>query len=415
MYRIMLVDDEKVFRDGLRQNIDWKKYNISIVSEAQNGKEALAMLGVSKPNIVITDILMPEMDGLELAEHIYQMHPDVKVIMLTVMDGFTETRRSLRAQVVDYVLKFHYQEEILPAVLKACGMIERERLLLPNQSNKYSRTVAFLRECIVGNLFEEEIRSLLQKEHPELNGMHAMVLLAALPEQSAQIEATAYLDIQTELKELKLSNFYSYLIDLGNKLCMILLMQQFDKSGALQYGRTVLRRLRWKNKSYSDLSIGIGNIKEDLSALVAAYGEAQFALSMSLVNNADLLFYFQLQGDDASYQVLMQKAAEFIDNNYQNSTLGLKEISDQFHFSPPYFSSVFKRAFGMGFNEYLTKVRLNHAKRMLENTSLRTYEIAERVGYSSPQYMSILFKRYFSCTPGDCRRFYYENTHTESD
>ena len=60
----------------------------------------------------------------------------------------------------------------------------------------------------------------------------------------------------------------------------------------------------------------------------------------------------------------------------------------------------------MGFNEYLTKVRLNHAKRMLENTSLRTYEVAEKVGYSSPQYMSILFKRYFSCTPGDYRRLH---------
>ena len=166
MYRIMLVDDEKVFRDGLRQNIDWGKYNLSVVAEAQNGKEALDMLDISKPNIVITDILMPEMDGLELAEHIHQTHPDVKVIMLTVMDGFAETRRSLRAQVVDYVLKFHYQEEVLPAVLKACGMIERERWLLLNQSDKHSRTVAFLRECIVGNLSEEEVRSLLQKEHP---------------------------------------------------------------------------------------------------------------------------------------------------------------------------------------------------------------------------------------------------------
>lgn len=406
MYRIMLVDDEKVFRDGLRQNIDWGKYNLSVVAEAQNGKEALDMLDISEPNIVITDILMPEMDGLELAEHIHQTHPDVKVIMLTVMDGFAETRRSLRAQVVDYVLKFHYQEEVLPAVLKACGMIERERWLLLNQSNKHSRTVAFLRECIVGNLSEEEVRNLLQKEHPELDGMHATVLLATLPGQNVQMEATAYLDIQTELKELKLSDFYSYLIDLGSKLCMILLMRQFDKSGALQHGRTVLRRLRWKNRAYSELSIGIGSIKEGLSALAVAYGEAQVALSMGLVNNADMLFYFQLQGDDASYQVLMQKAAEFIDNNYQNSNLGLKEISDQFHLSPPYFSSVFKRAFGMGFNEYLTKVRLNHAKRMLENTSLRTYEIAERVGYSSPQYMSILFKRYFSCTPGDYRRLH---------
>lgn len=122
MYRVMIVDDEKVFRDGLQQNIDWLGNGLEVVAEAQNGREALSMLDSARPDVILTDILMPEMDGLELAEHIRLTHPQIKVIMLTVMDGFSEMQRSLRAQVTDYVLKFNYKEETLPAVCKACQM-----------------------------------------------------------------------------------------------------------------------------------------------------------------------------------------------------------------------------------------------------------------------------------------------------
>lgn len=406
MYRVMIVDDEKVFRDGLQQNIDWLGNGLEVVAEAQNGREALSMLDSARPDVILTDILMPEMDGLELAEHIRLTHPQIKVIMLTVMDGFSEMQRSLRAQVTDYVLKFNYKEETLPAVCKACQMLERERIILSETSNMHYAAVSFLRECILGNLSSSETAKLLRTDHEELMDMRCTVLLAALPDLTLREETALYLALQWEVKELRMPETKSYIVSLGSRSCLVLFQRRMEEGEMMRHGRTILRRMRRKNPAYRALRVGVGGMKDDPALLMEAYGEAELALSMTELTDTDLLFQFNLQGDRSSYQILMQRAAEYIDENYASSAFGLKDVSERFYLSPSYFSTVFKRAFGMGFNEYLTIVRLNHAKNLLESSALKTYEIAERVGYASPQYMSILFKRHFGCSPGEYRRLH---------
>lgn len=406
MYRIMIVDDEQVFRDGLRQNIDWAQNGLSVVAEAQNGREALSLIDSARPDVVLTDILMPEMDGLELAEQLRRTHPEIKVIMLTVMDGFAEMRRSLRAQVIDYVLKFNYREETLPAVLKACQMLERERLILSETSKLHYTDVNFLRECILGNLSGTEAMELVRAEHAQLAGLKATVILAALPETTPQEETGLYLQLQWELKNLEVPEMKSYIVDPGNRACLVLFQPACSDSDQVHLWRTVLRHLSAKTEAYASLRVGVGGMKDGPGELVESFGEAELALSMTALKGTNLIFQFNLLGDRSSYQILMQKAAEYIDSHYHNSELSLGEVSDQFYLSPSYFSTVFKRAFGMGFNEYLTMVRLNHAERLLTDSALRTYEIAERVGYASPQYMSILFKRHFGCSLSEYRKLH---------
>lgn len=403
MYRLMIVDDESVFRDGLQRNIDWAGSDIEVVAEAQNGLDALSKIERTCPDVVLTDIRMPEMDGLELAEQLRLRYPRVKVIMLTVMDDFQNVRRSLQAQAVDYVLKFNYRTETLPAVIKACRMIEREKIILAETAKLPYTDYGFLRECILGNIDAEDALYAVEHELPKLKGLRCAAVLTGLPGANLQDETTAVLLLQSELKQLGVIGLRSYVVNLGEKVCLTLFLPEIEKTELLNLFRTAMRRVRQRGEVYAGMRIGVGELKESAADLAESYAEAELAFNAANAMQADLIFHYNLRDDPASYQLLLQQAAEYIDRHYQEQDFGLRDVSARFFLSPSYFSTIFKKSFGIGFNDYLTNIRLNHAKSLLRDTSLKTYEIAEQVGYSSPQYMSILFRRYLHCSPMEYR------------
>lgn len=403
MCRILIVDDEQVFRDGLSNNVPWGDNNLEVVGEAQNGVEALRIMDDVHPDIVITDILMPQMSGLELAEAIRERYPHVKVIVLTVMDSFHYLRQSIRAQVTDYVLKFNYREELLPAVLKASRMIESERVILKETSVLHIKEVNFFRDCILGNISKASANELIRQEFPTLADMESCVILASADNESID-ETSLYLKIQFEIKNLHIDGMKSYIVDSGKRTALVLFHHHEEDGELMVQGRTIIRRVTRNNPDLANLRIGIGSNYKDCSELITSCSEAELCLTMTEQYGTNILFFFNLKGDNSYYQILMQKVMNYIDSNYQNPNLSLVELSNEFNLSTSYFSTTFKQVFGMGFNEYLTSIRLNHVKTLLETSPLLNYEISEKVGYSSPQYMSIMFKRRFGMTPGEYRK-----------
>lgn len=404
MYRLMIVDDEKVFRDGLQQNIDWAGSDIEVVAEAQNGLDALSKIEQTNPDIILTDIRMPVMDGLELADQVRLRYPHIKVIMLTVMDDFQNVRRSLQVQAIDYVLKFNYREETLPAVSKACRMIEREKIILAETAKLPYTDYGFLRECILGNIDDEEALFAVEHELPKLKGLRCAAVLVSLPGASLQDETTLVLLLQFELKHVSVTGLKSYIVNLGEKVCLTLFLPEIDKNELLNLMRTAIRRIKRRRESYAGMRIGVGELKKNVADLADSYAEAELAFNAANAMQTDLIFHYNLREDATSYQLLLQQADEYIDLHYQEHDFGLKDVAARFFLSSSYFSTIFKKSFGTGFNDYLTNIRLNHAKTLLKDTSLKTYEVAEMVGYSSPQYMSILFRRYLGCSPIEYRR-----------
>jgi two-component system response regulator YesN len=404
MYRLMIVDDESVFRDGLQQNIDWAGSDVEVVAEAQNGLDALSKIEQTSPDIVLTDIRMPEMDGLELAEQLRLRYPRVIVIMLTVMDDFQNVRRSLQVRAIDYVLKFNYRTETLPAVTKACRMIDREKVILAETAKLPYTDYGFLRECILGNIDADEALFAVEHELPKLKGLRSAAVLACLPGANLQDETTLVLLLQSELKHIGIDELKSYIVNLGERVCLTLFLPELDKNELLKLMRTAIRRVRRRRESYAGMRIGVGELKENAADLAESYAEAELAFNAANATQTDLVFHYNLRDDPASYQLLLQQSAEYIDRHYQEHDFGLRDVAARFFLSPSYFSTIFKKSFGTGFNDYLTNIRLNHAKSLLRDTSLKTYEIAEQVGYSSPQYMSILFRRYLGCSPIEYRR-----------
>ena len=105
MYKILIVDDEKMIRMGIKKAIDWESIGIGEVYTAATGKEALRIMQAYHPQIMVTDIRMTEMSGLELIEEARYVVPDLRFIVLTGYDNFEYARQSLRLQVQDFFLK----------------------------------------------------------------------------------------------------------------------------------------------------------------------------------------------------------------------------------------------------------------------------------------------------------------------
>lgn len=117
--RIMIVDDEVIIRTGLCTVIDWKELGMELLPPAASAEEALERIPTEKPHIVLTDIRMPGMDGIELSKEIKKLLPETEIIILTGYDDFAYAQQALREGVTDYLLKTSGPEEIIQAALKS--------------------------------------------------------------------------------------------------------------------------------------------------------------------------------------------------------------------------------------------------------------------------------------------------------
>lgn len=121
-YRVMIVDDEAIFRTGLTHLHDWKQEGIEIIAQAANGTEALELMDKARPHVVITDIMMPVMDGIELVKNLRNHYPHVKIIILSSFSEFELVREVFKYGVHDYLLKPKVTaQELVELIHTLCG------------------------------------------------------------------------------------------------------------------------------------------------------------------------------------------------------------------------------------------------------------------------------------------------------
>ncbi len=136
MYKLLIVDDEEWIRLGISRSIDWSKMNISEVETACNGKNAIEKIRENPPNLVVSDVVMPQMTGIQLSEWIHNEHPEIKVILISGYDQFEYARQAIRFGVADYILKPVEEDKLLETV-KSC------LVQLDIQRNRASETASY--------------------------------------------------------------------------------------------------------------------------------------------------------------------------------------------------------------------------------------------------------------------------------
>ncbi|MFI3214912.1 MAG: response regulator [Eubacteriales bacterium] len=125
MFRVVIADDERIIRAGLKQ-LKWEEHGMTIVAEAKNGIEAAEIIDAMEFDLLITDIRMPGMTGIELAKTLRKTNPKTKIIMLSGYSEFQYAQDALNMGVTEYILKPSTPKNILNAAIHACELIEKE-------------------------------------------------------------------------------------------------------------------------------------------------------------------------------------------------------------------------------------------------------------------------------------------------
>ena len=105
MYKLMIVDDEQSIRRGIANGIPWNEWGFEVTAQASNGVEALEMIKQSKPDVVLSDIRMPEMDGVELMKRLNSEYPEIKIIILSGYSDFEYLNTAIKNNITEYLLK----------------------------------------------------------------------------------------------------------------------------------------------------------------------------------------------------------------------------------------------------------------------------------------------------------------------
>ncbi|MBR1624095.1 MAG: response regulator, partial [Pseudobutyrivibrio sp.] len=166
MTKVMIVDDEKYVRMGIKNGTDWSLIDCQVVGEAANGQEGLELAKTLKPDLVISDIKMPKKTGIEMAEEILEKYPDMKVIFLTAYDEFEYARAAIRIGVSDYLLKPFDDGELEAAIQRLLHLhpnenaksveLENELIALIDKKNISNKYVVNALEFIEGNYSDND-------------------------------------------------------------------------------------------------------------------------------------------------------------------------------------------------------------------------------------------------------------------
>ncbi len=140
MYKLMIVEDEPIERKAIRMILKRKFFNLDILEDAKDGIEAVQNAKLYKPDIILMDIRMPESTGIEAQNRIIKFLPNVKTIILTAYSEFDYAQKSIKAGVVDYLLKPVKPYELENSIVKAIEEMEMTKLSKPNTIKFHEET-----------------------------------------------------------------------------------------------------------------------------------------------------------------------------------------------------------------------------------------------------------------------------------
>ena len=159
-YRVLLVDDEEEIRTGISRKIHWAALGLSLVGEAGNGEEALELAEQLRPDMVLTDIKMPFMDGLELCRRLRQSLPAAKLVVFSGFDDFEYARQAVGMGVSEYILKPINASELSEVLNRLKNQLDSQRLERRNMESlrrRYEESLPVLRELFYTRLLRGQL------------------------------------------------------------------------------------------------------------------------------------------------------------------------------------------------------------------------------------------------------------------
>ena len=534
MYKVLLVDDETLIREAISENIQWEEMGFSFMGACENGKQAIEAIEKEQPDLLLTDINMPFVDGMELTKFVYENYPDTKVIIISGFDEFEYAKNAVKYQVLDYILKPITPMEFSETLLRVKKMFDERkesRQDMKKIRSAYVSNLPMVQGRYLHNLLNGTVDySKLQDKQEELRlNLDANCYNTALVEgDNLEPFTSQYANVKDELALFAIYNITAELIASEN--CGIAFQGIDEKTAILFMGdeeemlklkiKQILPKIHQAVEEFLQIqvTIAVGKTVPRLEELPDSFAKTKSALEYkfmlggnqtieaeeyeeirnsakhvdifewasqiattirtnkieeiaqrteqfieqvktSYVNKNRSFVYVQnlvlsvinllelpeeleeeIYGQERNFmkqiyecenldeielrlrgtfryicnlmsnqrdsygkrQAMM--ALEYIEKNYADSTVSLNSVCTALAMSTSYFSSIFKNYTGETFIESLTKKRMEKAKILLEQGNLKTYEIAEAVGYSDAHYFSVAFKKMVGKTPTEYAR-----------
>jgi two-component system response regulator YesN len=293
MYKMIIVDDEDEVREGVERLTNWERCGFELVGDFSNGRDALEAVERLRPDVVITDINMPYMDGMELAAQLNALYRELKVVILTGYEDFDYAKQAIKLKVKDYLLKPINLQEFTDFLLKMKRELDEEQSRMEDMSALQQRLnesfpllrERFLEKLVTVPMTEHDIVQKLHYFHQSLEGPAYLAMLLDLEDADALSGTAAYGD--RELLRFALLNIAQEIIQKEHG--GIVFQTNHDKSVALlggseeaiaveaqklaaHVGEAVRKYLKL------DVSIGIGSIYRSRRELRVSYQEACSAL-----------------------------------------------------------------------------------------------------------------------------------------
>ena len=398
MWKVMIADDEPKIRRGLRTSIERLRPDMKVVAEAEDGEVALAMAQKEMPDILMIDVRMPFLNGLELIEKINGILSDSIIIVVSGHDEFEYAQRALHLKVFEYVLK-PVPQELLASVLaradEALTASRRQRQYTAWAHEQLDRNLPLLREQFFRDWVRARLSPLEIAEQARFLGMetsgplgmaviHVVERAVATAQSEERERRLSLYSVRSAVEEAfgEFSPLWVFLDDHDD--IVVLARSPGGPAWAAAVSRiesrvvpSLCQALIVAQAAVEDAPQGVPEAYEALSAEVSSKG---------------------------SHRSLVVLAQSYIDAHYGEPTLSLEEVSSSAQISPGYLSRLLKLETGFSFVDYLTRVRITKAMQIMNDPAVKVYEVAEAVGYQSQHYFSRAFKRVFGRPPVEFRK-----------
>ncbi len=416
MIRVFLIDDEPLVLIGMQGMLDWNSLGYEVIGTARNGGEALPAIRQLHPDIVITDISMPVMDGLTLLEHCREQDSVLPVfIMLTIYEEFDYVKRSLSLNAVEYLIKMELTAETLRSALdRARKVVEKELALRAPAAPVRSNLTAYRERLFLqlyGGMFTDRtvLDRLTEAVNLNFDAPFYTVVLAELqglpeaPENGDDPERDRLVSLSAGVTGMAAKTMPRYLpcwvtcMDLRHFSVLIplqsseslrpLLIPVLEKTEQILHNYFSVR-LHWAVGTPVADILQIGRSQQDAFAVLPLLSDAQPVLFCAERVNPQL--------DRRAH--LVAQVQQYIRDNL-DKRLSLNDVAAVFNFSPNYLSQLFAKSGENSYVEFVTATRIDAAKQLMASTDLKIYEISARIGFESAFYFSRVFKKLEGVSP----------------
>jgi two-component system response regulator YesN len=341
---ILIVDDEPMIRKGLQTMVAQLGTQITSIRLAGNGEEALAQIQAGRPDILLTDIRMPKLDGLELCRQVAQMDTDMVVVVVSGYHDFEYAQKCLSYGVKEYILKPVNKKKLHEVLLQLIFKLQKQRAVARLTTFNFDPWVEQMDEAI-WNVQEEALDTLFASLRSE----------------------TAAFSTQKPLT------------DLLHKL-----HAQLSK------------KLQSRDINLPGLELPIHN-EESMSAASEAGSPLEPFIGVIRATVKELRLRRKGKHRDP-----IEEAKAYIEKHIAKE-VSLEEVAETLGFNASYFSQLFKQMTNETFVQYRIKRRMERAKKLLEQPHYRIVDISYEIGYADHAHFTKTFKKYEGCSPSEYR------------